>query len=165
MRLGRLTSAGLMLAILTTLHRCIKRASVASCENTCTGDPAPVPCRRRPEKRMPLYSSTEGDAHALDDLCDLARVVALRSGVLLYPGRLHPSPAGHCGGCSRDSARPRPPDPATVAGYRASFALHRALPGGVLIWEECARDRAGGGDVHWHGAVRSTSASEGDRQD
>src|SRR5919198_1253717 len=118
-------------------------------EKTCTGSPALLPCCCRPERRwqlpvIRLYSSTEGDAYALDDLRDLARVVALRSGVLLYPGRLHPSPAGHCGGCSRDSAHPRPPDPATVTGPRASCSLRRALPGGVRTWEECARDRAAG---------------------
>src|SRR2546421_281338 len=88
-----------------------------------------------------LHTATKGDAHAVDDLCDLARVVALRSGVLLYPGRLHPSPADHRGDRPRDSAPARPPEPAGVASRRLSPSLHCASPGGVLIWEEGARDR------------------------
>jgi hypothetical protein len=35
---------------------------------------------------MHLHSSTKGDVHALDDLCDLVSAVAPGPGLLLYPG-------------------------------------------------------------------------------
>src|SRR5262249_11813522 len=54
-----------------------------------------------------LYPSTKGDAHAVDDLCDLVGVVALRPGLLVYPRGLHPSPAGDRGYRPRGAASAR----------------------------------------------------------
>src|SRR5262249_9220248 len=62
------------------------------------------------------------------------------------------------------SAHPRPPDPATVAGHRASCALRSAVPGGELTGEESVRDRAGGGDGHWRDEVCVPTSDGGTRQ-
>src|SRR5919109_907855 len=84
----------------------------------------------------------KGDAHAVDDLCDLVGVVAPGPGFLLYLGGFHPSPAGHRGDRPRDSASARS-DPAGVGvrQTRSMWGWGRVASGAIASSERTKNPR------------------------